>query len=525
MVCQSSLNMMEGPQTTEHDLLLGQLLYRIARDRDARLIQSGELSGDEMQQQLAAFAVMLLYFLTHLDVTCTRSDTLALLFVACQRVVLQVLTQPPPPGQDPGAGGSSDNQQASKQQQLPPRLVMQEAMSFIPTVLSRLKQPQPAAAAAGSSSSNAAAVADNSFSEKLLALLLSAAGAFLEFPSPGCKTPQPPAVVAAMAVWARRGVRLVPQLEAYARSAAVEAVVLRQAWQPGPINEYIEARITSQAFAREGLGDLLTPAPSQPRPGPLLAAAIEAGCGSKMQQHTVGLLCSLLKLHAVVSQQPVAAGMQEKLRGTFPLAAVAQSATVLVEAAVAQSPPPSHKHVLPLLNLFGRCCRQLAVHLALQTDRQLEHEIVLQLLHTSVRDACVLRRMEAALQAYLQQEGVAEGLRAAGYDMEPVLQQFAAAVAVLESSRQLSQLQELGTTLCAALPVPQLCNNPACSNLQGPTEAQLVSGSRCTCSCCRVAHYCNRDSCQRPHWKAHKPSCKALAAAAAAGDEVVVESA
>jgi hypothetical protein len=75
----------------------------------------------------------------------------------------------------------------------------------------------------------------------------------------------------------------------------------------------------------------------------------------------------------------------------------------------------------------------------------------------------------------------------------------------------LQQMRLTGQSLCY-MAVPCLCNNPACTNISGPTELSLVSGRSCVCGGCRVAHYCSR-ACQSQHWKQHKPVCKALAVA------------
>jgi hypothetical protein len=83
------------------------------------------------------------------------------------------------------------------------------------------------------------------------------------------------------------------------------------------------------------------------------------------------------------------------------------------------------------------------------------------------------------------------------------------------------QLQAIGAML-SNIPVPHFCNNPACGNISGPTEVQLVSGRSCVCAGCRMGRYCGRD-CQRAAWKQHKPVCKALAAAVATRAAVTVE--
>jgi hypothetical protein len=73
-------------------------------------------------------------------------------------------------------------------------------------------------------------------------------------------------------------------------------------------------------------------------------------------------------------------------------------------------------------------------------------------------------------------------------------------------------LQEAGTAL-GALAGPLTCNNPSCLNMEGPSEAALVSGRNCVCAGCKVARYCC-GACQKEHWKQHKPVCAALKAAA-----------
>jgi hypothetical protein len=75
------------------------------------------------------------------------------------------------------------------------------------------------------------------------------------------------------------------------------------------------------------------------------------------------------------------------------------------------------------------------------------------------------------------------------------------------------QLRATGGML-SSIAVPSFCNNPACGNVSGPTEVQLVSGRSCMCAGCRIASYCGR-ACQRTAWQKHKQVCKALAAAAA----------
>jgi uroporphyrinogen-III synthase len=104
--------------------------------------------------------------------------------------------------------------------------------------------------------------------------------------------------------------------------------------------------------------------------------------------------------------------------------------------------------------------------------------------------------------------------------MQQQLQALLSAQAVAQSQRDeasvaglAQQLRETGVLL-SSIAVPHFCNNPDCHNLAGPSDTQLVSGRSCMCAGCVTARYCCR-SCQKQHWKQHKPVCKALAAAAA----------
>jgi hypothetical protein len=61
----------------------------------------------------------------------------------------------------------------------------------------------------------------------------------------------------------------------------------------------------------------------------------------------------------------------------------------------------------------------------------------------------------------------------------------------IASSREMRatirHLEALGSQLCNQLPMSWLCNNPACSNLSGVSELQLVGGKACVCGGCQVA--------------------------------------
>jgi hypothetical protein len=87
-----------------------------------------------------------------------------------------------------------------------------------------------------------------------------------------------------------------------------------------------------------------------------------------------------------------------------------------------------------------------------------------------------------------------------------------AALAGLRAAQK--QLKAAGSVL-ASFAIRQACNNPACSNMGGPSEVQLVNGPSTKCGRCRTARYCGA-ACQRAAWPQHKAVCKSLEAAAAA---------
>jgi hypothetical protein len=123
----------------------------------------------------------------------------------------------------------------------------------------------------------------------------------------------------------------------------------------------------------------------------------------------------------------------------------------------------------------------------------------------------------AALRGFLQVQGVAEHMAAAGLDTTQIVQQVSAVWVTEEADVLPAAWRSLGVSL-TSLAFQYACNNPTCSNLSGPQELQLVNGRSCMCGGCRVAHYCSR-ACQRQHWKAHKAVCQAIAAAQAAKTE------
>jgi len=85
-----------------------------------------------------------------------------------------------------------------------------------------------------------------------------------------------------------------------------------------------------------------------------------------------------------------------------------------------------------------------------------------------------------------------------GLSVSPVIQAYC------------EQLAEAGMAF-GSVPTAAACNNPGCRSLTGTSEQQAVGGKACRCAACHLACYCSR-TCQRQHWGAHKPMCKAVQA-------------
>jgi hypothetical protein len=122
---------------------------------------------------------------------------------------------------------------------------------------------------------------------------------------------------------------------------------------------------------------------------------------------------------------------------------------------------------------------------------------------SNAQEADVLGYDSVSLQQQLQDLQAAEDLLTAD-DVEQTVELAPAVV---------QKRQAAGLSL-TAFAIPHACNNLSCSNVSGPSEAQLVGGKSCICAGCVTARYCGR-TCQKQHWKQHKPVCRALAADAA----------
>jgi hypothetical protein len=77
-------------------------------------------------------------------------------------------------------------------------------------------------------------------------------------------------------------------------------------------------------------------------------------------------------------------------------------------------------------------------------------------------------------------------------DLDPTLlpiqyQEAAETAAALVGPVLPAQLQAFAGALWSALPQPRCCNNAACANLGGVSEAKLVAGKTSRCSKCKVA--------------------------------------
>jgi hypothetical protein len=234
-------------------------------------------------------------------------------------------------------------------------------------------------------------------------------------------------------------------------------------------------------------------------------------------------------------------------------AAVDQQAPAARAAQGGQDVP--EMEFLPILVLLGRCCLIWAEQLRKQTPElmlllasgaavQQPQQGGVRVKHSAAwvcipgaqegwaaasAQSCGLEKLVAIVSSWV---GVATApavhialAAAAGGDPQQFRQQLEALSAAQAAVRQegvsdtslaalVQQLQATGVML-SSIAVSHFCNNPACVNISGPTEVQLVSGHSCICAGCRTARYCGR-GCQRQAWRQHKPVCKALAAAAAA---------
>ena len=290
----------------------------------------------------------------------------------------------------------------------------------------------------------------------------------------------------------------------------------------------------------------------------LVAAAGDVSSPEALQ--LFGLLSSLLKLYSMDSSSinlmvSAAAGTCEARSSLQPLY-VSTAVTAMVKLAIAQGyvevgalnssstgtpVAGSCTAALPWLMLLGRCCWGAAL-LMQRWQAQLEsegHVVTLQHPHWFLYRWGLVQNLQlhqsslADVVQWLAAAGTVQQLTALGYQPEDMQQQLAQAAEALQplcSDLQTADMSISGSItavlqaaheqllaasrVLACFAIPHACNNPACSNMCGPSEAQLVGGRSCICAGCRTARYCGK-ACQRAAWRQHRPVCKALAAAAA----------
>jgi hypothetical protein len=197
--------------------------------------------------------------------------------------------------------------------------------------------------------------------------------------------------------------------------------------------------------------------------------------------------------------------------------------------------------MVPWLVLFGRCCTiwaQPPNFYHFLTLDEVEIQGCLSTLSLWLQDSSASAQLAAAglnpaglLQAvhdtstalqHLQDHISGGGGEGDGpsTDVQQQQDQSSAAAAAadsdngVEGAQLAGRLHALGVSL-SSLPLSWGCNNPLCTNMQGPAEAGIVQSKGHKCNGCHKAYYCGK-ACQAQHWKQHKPVCKAIAAAASA---------
>ena len=161
----------------------------------------------------------------------------------------------------------------------------------------------------------------------------------------------------------------------------------------------------------------------------------------------------------------------------------------------------------PALQVAGSTGHDVPRWLSKLPQECLPGAVVYQLQHMSLRwvpkvlEACVYTatepgegmRCEGACQQQLQEGGLGTSVLCSSC-IEGLCRQY------------LEDVMQVINTLLDEVPLPLGCNNPACVNLEGKSEA---AASHRACNGCKVACYCSI-ACQKAHWKRHKAVCQCL---------------
>jgi hypothetical protein len=198
---------------------------------------------------------------------------------------------------------------------------------------------------------------------------------------------------------------------------------------------------------------------------------------------------------AISIQRQRTAGLSEATCGSSTQehsAAVITTADSVPASAAATAPQTASKHgllMVPWLVLWGRCCLILAQPLYFGSFAKLTAGQ--QLIPTNLM----------CLHSWLQESNNSTQLNAAGLSSTGLLKTLEDAVIAWMGLRDAGgafehfadlarqKLHALGVSL-SSLPLSWGCNNPMCTNLQGPSEEGIVRGKGHVCRACRMARYC-----------------------------------
>jgi hypothetical protein len=213
-------------------------------------------------------------------------------------------------------------------------------------------------------------------------------------------------------------------------------------------------------------------------------------------------LCSLLSTVQKLSRCQAAGSQQAGNSWGWATAEAAVRLLLSPPGAAAHAGQQQYKaEHLPSVVIFGRCCLVWAEHLG-QLQANAEAESLSQALSVEVQQQGPhFQQLLATVSSWVG--GVAMSspaahaalAAAAGGEPQQVMQHLEALSAAWQAAGEglnaaslaalVQQLQACGVML-SGIAVPHFCNNPACGNISGPTDVQLVSGPQL--SVCGVSH-------------------------------------